>query len=90
MSRNKCVWPSIKPGSNMALPRSMILTPAGAAACTCEGGPTTLIFAVFNQHGGGREDISASWIQQSAPFDQSHRNCRLGGRLPSRNHRQQP
>ena len=51
------------------------------------GGPqlrrrTNLLdLAVFNQHGGGCEDISGTRIQQSARFDQSHRNCRLGGRL---------
>jgi hypothetical protein len=49
-----------------------------------------LDLVVRYQHGRGRENISGAWIQQSARFDQSHRNCRLGGRLRSRNHGHQP
>src|ERR1700730_4027449 len=41
-SRSKCVWLSIKPGSKVACPRSMVLTPS-ACACTCVGEPTSLI-----------------------------------------------
>ena len=90
MSINKCVWPSIKPGSNVALPRSMILTPAGAAACTCEGEPTSLILPSSISTAAGARIFPVRRIEQPARFDQSHRNRRLGGRLRSRNHRHQP
>jgi hypothetical protein len=41
MSRNKCVWLSIKPGNKVALPKSILFALAGAL--TSEGDPTCLI-----------------------------------------------
>ena len=43
-SSRRWVWLSINPGSKVALPRSIIVTPAGAFACTFDGAPTSLIF----------------------------------------------
>src|SRR5262245_33084404 len=45
MSRNRCVWPSIKPGSNVAVPRSIVLASPDTCACTCCGEPTSLILS---------------------------------------------
>ena len=43
MSRNRCVWLSIRPGSNVASPRSTVLVPGGALIC--EALPTCLILS---------------------------------------------
>ncbi len=43
MSRKRCVCPSIKPGSKVTLPRSIVFASLGVCDWSCEGKPTSLI-----------------------------------------------